>query len=126
MPTDPGGSPAADIDAISGIVASCPGVAALSSAARSYLPGRTVPGVSVDTDRVDVFVVARYLDPLTGISDQVSEALAGVLAGRELYVHIEDIMMPGEPDPDSSRDAGSIADPVAPGFATPAAADPAG
>jgi hypothetical protein len=99
MPTDPAGSSAADIDAISVIVASCPGVAALSSAARSYLPGRTVPGVSVDTDRVDVFVVARYQDPLTRITEQVAEALTGVLADRALYVHIEDIVMPGEAAP---------------------------
>ena len=69
MPTDIAGSPAADIDAISRIVSSCPGVAALSGTARSYLPGRTVPGVSVDTDRVDVFVVARYQDPLTLITE---------------------------------------------------------
>jgi len=99
MASDPAGS-SADIDAISDIVASCPGVAALSAAARSYLPGRTVPGVSVDTDRVDVFVVARYEDPLTDITEQLAEALAGVLAGRALYVHIEDIVMPGEPVPD--------------------------
>ena len=99
MPTDPAGSSAADIDAISVIVAACPGVAALSSAARSYLPGRTVPGVSVDTDRVDVFVVACYQEPLTQITEQVAETLAGVLAGRALYVHIEDIVMPGESPP---------------------------
>ena len=59
-----------------------------------------MPGDSVDTDRVDVFVVARYEHPLTNITDQLAEALAGVLAGRELYVHIEDIVMPGEPVPD--------------------------
>ena len=100
MPTDPAGSSAADIDAISGIVASCPGVASLSAAARSYLPGRTVPGVSVDTDRVDVFVVAQYQDPLTRVAEQLAEALAEVLAGRALYVHIEDIVMPGEQVPD--------------------------
>ena len=105
MPTDPAGSPAADIDAISGIVGSCPGVAALSSAARSYLPGRTVPGVSVDTDRVDVFVVARYQDPLTRITEQVAEALSGVLAGRALHVHIEDIVMPGDSAPLSAADS---------------------
>ncbi|HEY5115200.1 MAG TPA: hypothetical protein VIJ00_06730 [Nakamurella sp.] len=99
MLTDPAGSPAADIDAISGIVASCPGVAALSAAARSYLPGRTVPGVSVDTDRVDVYVVAHHQEPLTRVTDQLAEALATVLAGRTLYVHIEDILMPGETAP---------------------------
>ena len=99
MPTDPAGSSAADIDAISGIVASCPGVAALSAAARSYLPGRTVPGVSVDTDRVDVYVVAHHQEPLTRVTDQLAEALATVLAGRTLYVHIEDILMPGETAP---------------------------
>jgi len=99
MLTDPAGSPAADIDAISGIVASCPGVAALSAAARSYLPGRTVPGVSVDTDRVDVYVVAHHQEPLTRVTEQLAEALAGVLAGRTLYLHIEDILMPGETAP---------------------------
>jgi hypothetical protein len=126
MPTDAAGSSAADIDAISGIVASCPGVASLSAAARSYLPGRTVPGVSVDTDRVDVFVVAQYQDPLTRVTEQLAEALAEVLAGRALYVHIEDIVMPGESGPITARDAGSNADPVASISTVPAAADPAG
>ena len=65
-----------------GIAASCAGVAALSGSARSYLPGRTVPGVSVDTDRVDVYVVARYVSPLTDIADQLAAALETVLAGR--------------------------------------------
>jgi uncharacterized alkaline shock family protein YloU len=126
MPTDPAGSSAADIDAISVIVAACPGVAALSSAARSYLPGRTVRGVSVDTDRVDVFVVACYQEPLAQITEQVAEELAGVLAGRALHVHIEDIVMPGESAPTTARDAGSNADPVASISTVPAAADPAG
>ena len=53
----------------------------------------------MDTDRVDVFVVARYQDPLTLITEQVAEALTGVLAGRALYVHIEDIVMPDETAP---------------------------
>jgi hypothetical protein len=80
----------------------------------------------VDTDRVDVFVVACYQEPLTQISEQVAEALAGLLAGRALYVHIEDIVMPGESAPMTAQHAGSIADPVASGSAMPAAADAAG
>ena len=88
-----------DIDLIEGIVASCTAVAALSGSHQSYLPGRTVPGVSVDTDRVDLYVVARYEVPLTHIADQLATALQTVLAGRTLYVHIEDIVLPGDPLP---------------------------
>ena len=58
----------------------------------------------MDTDRVDVFVVAQYQDPLTRVTEQVAEALAGVLAGRALYVHIEDIVMPGETAPVAASD----------------------
>lgn len=122
MSPDPLGSPAAEVDVISSIVASCPGVAALSGAAHSYLPGRTVPGVSVDADRVDVFVVARYADPLPRITEQLNDALGGVLAGRALYVHIEDIVMPGDPVPDP----GLPTVPAAPESAVAAGSDAAG
>ena len=83
----------------------------LAWARRSQLPGfvalaatikrfqQLIFKVSVDTDRVDVFVVACYQEPLTQITEQVAETLAGVLAGRALYVHIEDIVMPGESPP---------------------------
>lgn len=94
------GSTPLDIDLIEGIAASCTAVAALSGSHQSYLPGRTVPGVSVDTDRVDLYVVARYVSPLTDIADQLAAALETVLAGRTLYVHIEDVVLPGDPLPD--------------------------
>ncbi len=83
---------------ISVAVLACPDVADLSAGAfgeiRSYLPGRSVPGVKVDDDAVEVHIVARFGPPLRAVAAQIDDALAPILAGRELRVTVEDITIP--------------------------------
>ena len=89
-----------EADRISAAVLSCPDVAGMSAGAfgevRSYLPGRSVPGVTVDDDAVAVHVVARFGPPLGAVVEQIAAALRPLLGGRELHVTVEDITLPGE------------------------------
>jgi hypothetical protein len=89
-----------EADRISAAVLSCPDVASLSAGAfgevRSYLPGRSVPGVTVDDRTVAVHVVARFGPPLGAIVEQIAAALSPLLAGRELQVTVEDLTLPGD------------------------------
>jgi hypothetical protein len=79
-------------------VLSCPDVASLSAGTfgevRSYLPGRSVPGVTVDEDAVAVHVVARFGPPLGAIVEQITTAVSPLLAGRHLRVTVEDLTQP--------------------------------
>lgn len=85
---------------ISVAVLACPDVSDLSAGAfgeiRSYLPGRSVPGVKVDDDAVEVHIVARFGPPLRAIAAQIDDALAPLLAGRELRVTVEDVTIPAD------------------------------
>ena len=88
------------VDMIRALALGCPGVAAMSPTARSYLHGRTVAGVTVDEHRVDVHVIARYGTPLPGITQRLDVLLLlPVTAGRSLHVHFEGIVLPGETAP---------------------------
>ena len=92
-PTDGG---VTDADMIRAITLGSPDVAAMSEIARTYLPGRTVPGVRVDTATVDVHVIARCGTPLPELTARLGVLLRPVLAGRSLHLHIEDIELPIE------------------------------
>jgi hypothetical protein len=63
-----------EADQISAAVLACPDVAGMSAGAfgeiRSYLPGRTVPGVRLGDESVEVHVVARYGPPLPEVAGQ--------------------------------------------------------
>jgi len=114
VPPDPNGPPVADAaDAIGRIVRSCPGVADLAAAGVLSPTLSAVPGIRLDDDRVDVHVVVRYGTPVPRIVDQLSVALAPVLAGRTLHVHIDDIVMPDEqvPGPDQAAAAAGSGSP---------------
>jgi len=87
-----------EADRVSTAVLACPDVIDVSAGAfgeiRSYLPGRSVPGVQVDEDRVEVHVVARYGPPLRNVADQIRRAVAPLLAGRTLQISVDDIALP--------------------------------
>ena len=102
------------VDMIRALALGCPGVAAMSPTARSYLPGRTVAGVTVDEHRVDVHLIARYGTPLPGITQRLDVLLLPVTAGRSLHVHFEDIVLPGETAP-AQDDQPSTATPTGAG-----------
>jgi hypothetical protein len=92
-PTDGG---VTDADMIRATTLGSPDVAAMSEIARTYLPGRTVPGVRVDTATVDVHVIARCGTPLPELTARLGVLLRPVVAGRSLHLHIEDIGLPIE------------------------------
>jgi hypothetical protein len=102
------------VDTIRALALGCPGVAAMSGAARSYLPGRTVAGVTVDEHRVDVHLIARYGAPLPGITERLEVLLLPVTAGRSLHVHFQGIVLPGETAP-AEDDQPSAAPPTGAG-----------
>ncbi len=84
-----------DADAVAAAALACPEVAALSGGTfgevATYLPGRRVAGVRIDTDRVDVHVVARYGAPLHQIADRVRRTVAPTVAGLPVNVTFDDI-----------------------------------
>jgi uncharacterized alkaline shock family protein YloU len=89
-----------EADRISAAVLSCSEVAGMSAGpfgeVRCYLPGRTVPGVTVDDDVVDVHVVAHFGPPLDAVVEQITAAVSPQLRGRRLHVTVEDIALPDD------------------------------
>ncbi|GAA4577333.1 Asp23/Gls24 family envelope stress response protein [Planotetraspora kaengkrachanensis] len=73
----------------------CPYVAALSTGrfgtVTTYLPGESVPGVSVRDDEIDVSVVANYGSPLPKIAAAVRDAIGDAAGGRRVNVTIADV-----------------------------------
>jgi hypothetical protein len=83
---------------IAGRVASCPDVAGLSGGpfgtVATYLPGRSVSGVAVRDDQVEIHVVARHGRPLPEIGAAVREAVGDLAGPRRVDVTIADIVTP--------------------------------
>jgi hypothetical protein len=79
-------------DEVAGAVRRCPDVAELSSGpfetVATYLPGRTVSGVALRDDEVEVSIVVRQGRPLPEIADEVRAAIAPLVGGRPVNVHI--------------------------------------
>ncbi len=67
----------------------------------AYLPGRTVAGVRLTEDRVELHLVARYGNVLPDLAEQVRIAVAPVAEGLAVEVHIDDL----EIDPSPATDA---------------------
>ena len=89
-------------DAIAAAVAACPAVASLHGGGlrrtATYLPGRMVEGVHVDEDRVRVSVVAVQEVPVGVVAEQIRTAVAPLVPGRAVDVHIADLHLT-EPSP---------------------------
>lgn len=104
-----------DADRIRAAVLACQHVADLAAGpfneVASYLPGRTVPGVRVDDEHVEVHIVANYGQPLRQVANQIGASVHGLLRGRPLSVCVDDILLPGEtltapgraPDPSADQ-----------------------
>jgi hypothetical protein len=83
---------------IAAAVVNRPSVARLAAGpAATYLPGRTVPGVSVREDRVRITVVAVFGPPMAEVAEQVRAAAREVVPDLPVDVAIEDIEMPDAP-----------------------------
>ena len=84
-----------DIDAVVAAVRGCPGVDDLSSGlwggVTSYLPGRQVSGVRIADDTVTVSVRARWNQPRTALTNEITGALRGLVGSRRIDIQIVDI-----------------------------------
>lgn len=90
-------------DRIADAVAGCPAVAALAAGpVATYMPGRTVAGVAIHDADVQIAVIARCGLSLVEVAAQVRAAVAPLVPGLRLDVHIDDIEFD---DPCPSRTA---------------------
>ncbi len=84
-----------DPDAIAAAALATPGVVALHGGpARefaAYLPGRTVAGVRLPGDRVEVHLAAQYGAVLLSLAERVRAAVAPAAGGLPVEVHIDDL-----------------------------------
>lgn len=82
-------------DRIAAAAEGCAGVAGVwHGPVGTYLPHRTVPGVTVHDSTVTVSVVARYGHRLVAVADEVRTAVRRVTPERRVDVQIEDIDAP--------------------------------
>jgi hypothetical protein len=88
-------------DAIVAAVTACPAVASLHGGGlrrtATYLPGRLIEGVHVDDDRVRVSVVALAGVPVAEVAEQIRTAVAPLVPGRAVDVHLADLRLPDPP-----------------------------
>ncbi len=103
----PGPAPfdSTEIDAVAAIVRGCAGVSALDGGpfgeVASYLPGRTVQGVTVDDSRIRVQVRSKWGVPAADVAALITAALAPLAGPRPVDVAIGDI-----DDPPAAQPAG--------------------
>jgi len=87
-----------DVDAVAQAVAACPGVDGLCSPKENpvvtYLPGRVVDGVRVDTDCVVVAVRGRWGVPASTWATQVRLAVAPLVGDRTVQLVLGDVVAP--------------------------------
>lgn len=98
-----------DPDDVSARVLACPAVAGLSGGpfgtVATYLPGRSVAGIRVGTDTVEVHVVVRYGPTVIDLVGQIRQALKGHTLDRPVDIVVEDVA-----DPVVGPDDGLIGD----------------
>ncbi|EHR61439.1 Asp23/Gls24 family envelope stress response protein [Saccharomonospora cyanea] len=93
-PRGPGLVDGVDVDRVADTTRACPGVLGLEGGvarpaqapAVSYLPGRTVPGVRVESDRVTVQVIGEWGVPIPELGRRIQAAVAPHVAGRRVDV----------------------------------------
>ncbi len=99
-----------DVDAVAAAVRGCPAVDDLDGGpfggAATYLPGRRVPGIRIDTGRIEVHVRGVWDQPVSLVASQIRQALAGLAGDRAVDVMLTDI---AEPGPARSLPAGTPA-----------------
>jgi hypothetical protein len=83
------------VDAVAAATLACPAVVGMHPGGTrfvaTYLPGRRVVGVRVDEDRVLVSVVLASRASVQKLETQVRGALAPLVEGREVDVHVADV-----------------------------------
>ena len=101
--------PDPDADAMADAALACPGVAGLHGGPLNefvaYLPGRTVAGVRIAEDRVEVHVVARYGTVLPSLAEEVRAAVAKGADGLPVEVYIDDLDLDPMAVPEAATEA---------------------
>lgn|ERR1022692_1992957 len=84
-----------DIDAVAAAARSCEGVDDLCpgpwGGVVSYLPGRQVAGVRIESDHVVISIRGRWGVPVAELARQVRAAVAGLVAPRRVDVVVADL-----------------------------------
>jgi hypothetical protein len=84
-----------DVDAVAAATLDCRAVAGLHDGGKrfvaTYLPGRRVIGVRADDGRVLVSVVLAQGASVGTLERQVRSALAPLVQGREIDVHVAEV-----------------------------------
>ncbi len=87
-----------DVDAVTAAVRGCAGVDGLHGGQpggiSTYLPGRRVDGVRIDTCVLEVHVRACWGIPASEVANQIRHALAFAAAGRRIDVVIAELADP--------------------------------
>lgn len=121
-----------DPEVVAAAVLTCPAVAGMSGgpfgAAATYLPGRSVPGVRLDGDRVAVHVVLAPRATVSQCADQIKQVLLGHVVGRPVDIVVEDVADPVDVTPTAAPSVGPTPGPfrtsTAPPTGTPGAGVP--
>lgn len=90
-------TPTIDISEIlAAAVTAVPGVAALHSGmfgeVGTYLPGRRVQGIRLDSGIVQVHIVLSYGVPVTEVAARIRAAVTTITGPGSVHVHIEDVL----------------------------------
>ncbi|HEX2273162.1 MAG TPA: hypothetical protein VHG90_04720 [Acidimicrobiales bacterium] len=92
-----------DIDAVAEAVNTLSVVSGLSSGrvpeVATYLPNRRIAGVRVTDSEVEIHVKARWGRTLPEVAQLVRAAVAPLVGGRTVSVHVDDIELPERPTP---------------------------
>ena len=95
-----GTSPGAHLtpeEAIAAAVARCPDVAGLSGGpygeVATYLPGRSIAGIRLLEDSIEVHVIAHVGAHLPSVAARVRSACAPFAHGRHVDVTIDDVVL---------------------------------
>jgi uncharacterized alkaline shock family protein YloU len=96
--TQAGAQAEVDVDAVAEAVGAVPGVSGLSAGSvpevATYLPGRRVAGVRVADGEFEIHVKARWGRTLPEVVQEVRAAVAPLVGGRAVSVHVDDIELP--------------------------------
>lgn len=100
-----------DADAIAAAALAIPGVAGLHGGPAldfaTYLPGRSVAGVRLPGDRVEVHLTARYGAELPLLAEAVRAAVSPEAGGLPVEIHIDDLDLGDDAAPAKSSAAGA-------------------
>jgi hypothetical protein len=120
-----------DVDAVAAAVRGCPAVHDLDGGrlggVATYLPGRRVPGIRIEDDRIEVHVRAVWNQPVGLVAQQIRAVLATLSGGRVIDVVLTDIAEPGQPrqlPAPAALSSAAVPSAAAPSAAVPSAAVP--